>query len=151
MTKRDWLGCILIVICVVFIGLGGSMTDDDDSSETDPKTYGDDGEKVKYLIFAVGMAMLLGLIFSFNTLNVNYIIQDVKFSPNQMNYDGNFVYGLFLIVPFAANIHVFDAEDIIKANVAIILVTCAINFFSFAIQCGKGGSVQAIENLKSVV
>ena len=67
----DWLGCLIIMGCVVLIGLGASEGDD-----------GDRKVDTTNLIYAVISALVTGLIFSINTMNVNYVIRDVKFPPN---------------------------------------------------------------------
>ena len=71
LSLMDWLGCLIIMGCVVLIGLGASQ-DNDDGSKIDTKN----------LLFAVVSALAAGLIFSINTVNVNYVIRDVKFPPN---------------------------------------------------------------------
>lgn len=42
-------------------------------------------------------------------------------------------------------------KDIIKANTSFIFVTMALVFFTWAMNNGKGGAVQAIYNMKTVV
>lgn len=71
LSMMDWLGCFIIMACVVLIGLGASQSDD-----------GDGKVDTANLIYAVISALVTGLIFSINTMNVNYVIRDVKFPPN---------------------------------------------------------------------
>jgi hypothetical protein len=56
------------------------------------------------LIMAVTCAVGTGLMFSLNTLNVKYVIGDLGFNLNQMNFDGNFLFGLILIPFFVIEI-----------------------------------------------
>ena len=67
----DWLGCLIIMGCVVLIGLGASQGDDGDSKVDTTN-----------LIYAVISSLVTGLIFSINSVNVNYVIRDVQFPPN---------------------------------------------------------------------
>ena len=46
---------------------------------------------------------------------------------------------------------IFDARDIIQANLSILCVTISITCFTYALKYGKGGVVQAIDNLKVIV
>ena len=87
LSKMDWVGCITIIVCVVLIGIGGAQ--------------GGEGQKIDTtdLLMAVLCAVITGFVFSLNTLNVNYVIRDVGFPPNQMNFDGSFLFGLVLL-PF---------------------------------------------------
>ena len=72
-----------------------------------------------------------------------------------MNFDGNLLFGLILaplfIIELINNPDTFTIENCLKSNLSILLVTIAINSFSYAMKYGKGGSVQAIENMKNVV
>ena len=61
------------------------------------------------------------------------------------------LFGAICLPLFVLNFGEFSVEDMLKANASLLLVTIAINCFSFAIQCGKGANVQAIENMKTVV
>lgn len=69
----DITGCILIVACVALISFGAAQNDDDDQSEKIDS---------KYLTFAVLSAISVGLIFSLNSFNLNYILKDLKFNPD---------------------------------------------------------------------
>jgi drug/metabolite transporter (DMT)-like permease len=146
LTKYDYLGCFLIITCVILISIGGTENNDDDSSEN---------INMKYLFLSVTFALVCGLLFSMNTLNVNYIIRDVKFNPDQMNYDGNMLIGAIL-TPLFVNECIrspgeFSYDAILKSNMSLCLVNLAIISFSYAMKYGKGASVQAIESMKSVV
>ena len=72
-----------------------------------------------------------------------------------MNYDGNFLFGIVLaplfIIELLKNPDTFTLQNCIESNASVVCVTVAINAFSMAMKYGKGGSVQAIENMKNVV
>ena len=68
----DITGCILIVACVALISFGAAQNDDDQSEKIDSK----------YLTLAVLSAISVGLIFSLNSFNLNYILKDLKFNPD---------------------------------------------------------------------
>lgn len=52
------------------------------------------------MLIAVILALLAGITFSVNTLNIEYIIKKVGFPINQINVDGNFTYGVVLLPLF---------------------------------------------------
>jgi hypothetical protein len=86
------------------------------------------------------VAVGTGLVLSLNTFNVNYVIQGLKFSPEQMNYDGNFVFGLILaplfIIELVLNPGFFTVKNCLASNLALVLVNAAINCFAYAIKYG---------------
>lgn len=116
----------MIVICVILIGMGGA------NSGPKAKT------NTHYLVLALIFSMLTGLLFSINSVNVEYVIQKVGFPASQLNFDGNFLFGLILIPFFLYEMiwspvaPLFTAEDILMVNVSIVCVTVAIVCFSFA-------------------
>ena len=55
----------MVIACVVLIAFGGSSA----SGMTNTSN----------LIYAVVSALATGLVFTFNSLNINYIIETVKF------------------------------------------------------------------------
>ena len=72
-----------------------------------------------------------------------------------MNYDGNFLFGIILaplfILELINNPDTFTLQNILESNISLLCVNVAINSFSMAMKYGKGGSVQAIENMKNVI
>ena len=84
LTRRDWLGCSVIIFSVVMICIGGAKSSI--SQDLD----------VSYLLLAVLCALGSGLVFSLNTFNVNFVVHDIKFPPFQMYYDGNLLFGIIL-------------------------------------------------------
>ena len=108
-----------------------------------------------YLIIAVILAILAGITFSVNTLNIEYIIKKVGFPTSQINVDGNFTYGLVLLPLFIYEMckesPMYTVKDIVYTNLSILCVYMSTNCFTYAMECGKGGIVQAIDNLKIIV
>ena len=92
LSKFDKVGCFLIVACVILISIGATESSGSETQDVD----------TKYLLLAVVFALSVGVSFSINTTNVNYIINELKFNPDQMNYDGNLLIGLVL-TPFFVN------------------------------------------------
>jgi hypothetical protein len=72
MTKLDWVACSLIIFSVILIGFGGAE-----------KVNGD-SEEVSYnnLFFALGFSLMVGVLLTFNSLNVNFILTKIKFPPD---------------------------------------------------------------------
>ena len=88
LNKSDIIGIFLIIICVVLIGIG------QDSS--------DPGQEVEAanLTLAVVFAVVTGLSFSVNSLDIYNVTQKVGFPINQMAYDGNVVLALIFLPLF---------------------------------------------------
>jgi uncharacterized membrane protein len=106
-------------------------------------------------MIAVILAMIAGLTFSVNTLNIDYIIKKVGFPTYQINVDGNLTYGLVLLPLFIYEMYkpypMYTFKDILYTNLSIFFVYCSTICFTFAMKYGKGGIVQAIDNLKIIV
>ena len=104
---------------------------------------------------AVILAVLSGITFSVNTVNIEYIIKKVGFPTSQINVDGNFTYGLVLTPLFiywmCKEKPMYTTKDIVFTNMSIICVYMSTICFTYAMQNGKGGIVQAIDNLKIIV
>ena len=101
------------------------------------------------------MAVLAGITFSVNTVNIEYIIKKVGFPTSQINVDGNFTYGLVLTPLFIYEMckekPMYSTKDIVFTNMSILCVYMSTICFTYAMQYGKGGIVQAIDNLKIIV
>jgi hypothetical protein len=82
-------------------------------------------------------------------------IIDSGFSLNQANYDSCLVQAivfLFLYVyAYIFNPEIFQPMTWIYANVYQILIYIGILFLSEALEYGKGGSIQAIVETKTIV
>ena len=104
---------------------------------------------------AVVLAVVAGITFSVNTVNIEYIIKKVGFPTSQINVDGNFTYGLVLTPLFIYEMckekPMYTTKDIVFTNMSIICVYMSTICFTYAMQFGKGGIVQAIDNLKIIV
>ena len=81
LTLVDLFGCLLIIACLVLIGLAGNEKNPDKTDRNN-------------LMLAILFATLTGLMFSINTLNFNYIVNKIGFSPSQMNYDALLLMGI---------------------------------------------------------
>jgi uncharacterized membrane protein len=130
------LGTLLILGCVGLISFGGT----NDEKEVD---------KI-FLALALSMAIVTGLTLSLNTVNIQYVIS-TGFNVDQANYDGGFLIGMLylpLTIYYRSN---FDLDVYIKSSLAVIFGTIGIISFSRALQHGKAGPVQAIENTKTIV
>ena len=72
LSKFDLVGCSFIVACVILISIGASESSGNGTQDVD----------TKYLLLAVVFALSVGVSFSINTTNVNYIINELKFNPD---------------------------------------------------------------------
>ena len=106
-------------------------------------------------MIAVILAVLAGFTFSLNTLNIEYIIKKVGFPTSQINVDGNCVYGIVLTPLFIYEMYkekpMYTLKDILFSNASILCVYLSTICFTYAMQYGKGGIIQAIDNLKIIV
>lgn len=85
-SKGDFIGGAFILACIILISTDGGAGSSD--IETSSQKF--------YLAIAVILALLAGMTFSVNTLNIEYIIKKVGFPTSQINVDGNATYGLVL-------------------------------------------------------
>ena len=141
LSKNDLIGGLFIVLCVLMVSLGGAVGGD--AKKTDET----------YLILAVVSALFAAFVSSLNTLNINFILKDIAFPTGQLNIDGNWAFGLVLL-PFFITSQKSDPipmEAIIKSNISQCLVLMSQTSFTYAVQYGSGGSVQAIENTKTLI
>ena len=158
-SKSDILGGLFIIICVVLIGAGPAIFSSKETV-TGLKTNAENDKsenELLFLTYSILCAMATGLILSLNTLNVEYCINKVGFPPSQTNIDGQMTYGMVLLPIFIYQMckdekyRIFTARDIVMANLSILNVTISITCFTHALKCGKGGVVQAVDNLKVIV
>ena len=108
MSCNDWLGTLFIMLCVVFISIGGGEADSEEinTGETKndsklrmlagpgprkgPKEYVSPEEANLFLYFAVIAALVAGFILSINTVSLQYCV-NVGCRIDQANFDGNFL------------------------------------------------------------
>ena len=106
------------------------------------------------LVLAIGFALMTGLMFSLNSLNVKYFLQEYSFPPDQLTYDANLVFGV-LLLPFWITEQSKNPEFTFAMNFKGFLIAWMFSLAHFsatlAFDLGKAGNVQAIENLKIVV
>lgn len=94
---NDLVGGLFITMSVLFIGVGGSMgADDKGEGEGAPATedlssetavFEEEKDQTLYLMISIAMALWIGLLFAFNTINLKFII-NTGVDVNQANYDG---------------------------------------------------------------
>ena len=88
----DILGCSMIIASVVLVAYGGSQQASDDSASKEVVSKRD-------VVLSIVFGLCTGLSFSLNTLNINYLIQSLKYPTERVTLDGNVLFGLGLI-PF---------------------------------------------------
>ena len=106
------------------------------------------------LALAVMFAVLTGISFSLNSLNLKFYLEELKFPPDQMTQDANLVFAT-IIFPFwvyeQATNPGFTLEANFKGALIAWMFTFALISVTIAFDLGKAGNVQAIENLKIIV
>ena len=100
---------------------------------------------------AIGYAVLSGAVFSFTTLNINYAVRELGFPADQLNFDGNMLYGLVMLPLYLKHCGEFSTKDVLMSNANGILSSIAYVFYGFALKYGQGANVQAIAGMNSVV
>ena len=130
------VGTVLVLGCVALISIGGSTQSGDIDT--------------KYLVLAIGMAVITGLNLSLNTLNIQYVI-DSGFDVDQSNYDAALIVAV-LYMPFIILYrNEFDIEVYGISSISVILGTLGVICISRALKYGNAGPVQAIENSKTII
>ena len=81
----DIVGFIMIIVGIVLIGFGGAE--------------GGDKTDILNSILALVSALVVGLLFALDSININYILENIKFPARQLSYDGHTIYSLVLL-PF---------------------------------------------------
>ena len=146
LTVRDALGSVLIVASVVFIAIGGKNRD----TTSDGKDI-----DVKNLLMAVASGLLAGLIIALNAFTLKYFVEgEHKFPADQLNLDAYTWYAIFLIPVWANEIVInpdVTLEDNLKGLIWALTFGIARILLTLAFKIGKGGTVQAIENSKSII
>eukprot|EP00356_Strombidium_inclinatum_P008593 CAMPEP_0170502916 /NCGR_PEP_ID=MMETSP0208-20121228/42992_1 /TAXON_ID=197538 /ORGANISM="Strombidium inclinatum, Strain S3" /LENGTH=153 /DNA_ID=CAMNT_0010782273 /DNA_START=511 /DNA_END=972 /DNA_ORIENTATION=+ len=143
LTSADWTGCLCVIAGVVLIGYGGA-----DSSSEESQT------DAKDVTFAILCGLGAGLAFSTNTLAIQYSVSKLNFDPWQLVFDGNVLYALILMPVFfyyQSTEHVFTLKYILLSNLQQLFLVFGTITFSLGLSYGKGASVQAIEEFKSVI
>lgn len=92
----DYLGILMVIICVVLISLSGDPNKPNDNSDSDSNKDDKTIEKVLTIVFA----LCTGLILAVNSIDI-FSCMSYGIDGNQMNVDGFFVKS-FILVPFFA-------------------------------------------------
>jgi drug/metabolite transporter (DMT)-like permease len=87
LSYYDAVGITLVIVCVALISSSGSKSSEEETNE--------------YKIYSILMAVLVGLTFSLNSVDLHHGMK-LGFSAYQMNTDGNLFFGLMLL-PFYAH------------------------------------------------
>ena len=94
MNCRDITGAVLIASSILFIALGGKARAEGDEQVAEVD--------LTNLLLAIGFALLTGLVFACNAVNLKYFTQGPdKFPTNQMIYDAQILFSLYLLPLFA--------------------------------------------------
>jgi hypothetical protein len=108
-----------------------------------------------YLWLAILFAILSGVCFSINALVMKHYVQAVKFTPMQLNLDGYMVCNIWLTASFvyviATEGFIYSWYDLLLATLASWISLASTVSITIALQTGKGGPIQAIDSLKSLV
>ena len=99
----DWIGILLVCVCVGLISASEGGGHGGHSGEPDPflkngnvkKPEGFDFDKLWTIIFALGT----GLVFSTNSIEMHYSAKTQNVPATVMNVDGNFILGM-VVLPF---------------------------------------------------
>lgn len=127
LSKQDYLGFILIMVCVIFISLGGVQEDEEQQMSH------------IYVALSIFFALLTSVLFSVNTLAINHVINTLQYPSEQLQIDGLFVFGLFLVPFFIANEAIYETTDIVLSNIFVVLLTLGLTLFTKSLKYGKGG------------
>ena len=106
------------------------------------------------MYIAISLAVVCGILFALNTFQIQQIINS-GFNIDQANYDSCLVQGCVFLCLFINeynnNQQLYVPLTWIYSNAYQILIIIGIIIFSKALGYGKGGSVQAIQETKTIV
>lgn len=94
LSLNDWIGTLFIMLCVVFISIGGGESSDEEAvapvegdttktlrrilagpgPRTGPKEYVSPEDANMYLYFSIISALVAGFILSVNTVSLQYCV-----------------------------------------------------------------------------
>lgn len=166
LTLNDWAGTFFIILCVVFISIGGGEAPKDEVEKAAESTRrmlagGSNVKKAEtkeeadmYLYLSVVAALVAGFILSVNTVSLQYCV-NVGCRIDQANFDGNFLmfcifFPAWLVIEItetmAGGPKTFIFRDLFSGSMDIICITVGVIALGKGLACGNGGPMQAIEN-----
>ena len=99
-------------------------------------------------------ALITGLVFSTNSIEMHYSTKNFNVPATVMNVDGNFILGVivlpFFIVEVVNGTVSYDWNDLVLANFNIVCIITASWGLTRGMAVGQAGPVQAIEMMKTV-
>ena len=159
LSLNDWAGTFFIMLCVVFISIGGG---DAGSDQIEQETAAESTRRLlvgpgpskgprepisqeqanMYLYFSVLAALAAGFILSVNTVSLMYCV-DVGCRIDQANFDGNFLmftifFPFYLVVEYTAP-GTYSTWDLISGSLDIICITVGVIALGKGLACGDGG------------
>lgn len=172
LTLNDWVGIFFIMLCVVFISIGGGEAPAEEGAEITqvanstlrmlagpsarkgPKEYVSPEDANMYLYFSVIAALAAGFILSVNTVSLQYCVR-VGCRIDQANFDGNFLmflifFPMYLIFEYNEP-GTYSMRDLFSGSMDIICITIGVIALGKGLAVGNGGSMQALENQKTVI
>lgn len=155
LTKWDFTGILLVVICVILISLSEGKAPEILEGEEDVLEEDLSSDKLMNKILTIFFALCTGLTFSTNSIEMHYSAKTQKVSHTQMNIDGNFLLGVAVLPFFIVEVFILETQeyemiDLILANANIVCIIIASTGLTAALHCGQAGPVQAIEMMKTV-
>ena len=157
-TKMDFAGIILIVLCVVSIAYGSSL-DKESDHESLTKDQLSELSKEKddrhfYLALAIVFACLSGMALSVNVTSLK-VVHDSGMNHIQANYDCSFLMFLILLPFYLYSVFVdkfvYSFQDVFFQVLVTVLVIFSNVILSLALQYGKGGPVNAIKQSSTII
>lgn len=168
LSLNDWAGTFFIILCVVFISVGGGDSGSEEetveeatrrmlagpSARSGPREKLSPEEANMYLYFSVIAALAAGFVLSVNTVSLQYCVR-VGCRIDQANFDGNFLmfmifFPMYLIIEYNSP-GTYSMRDLFSGSMDIICITIGVIALGKGLACGNGGPMQAIENQKTVV
>lgn len=173
LSINDWVGTAFIMLCVVFISLGGGEGGAGEEVAEEPaaedavastlrllagprvRKPGEVREVITpeeanmFLYFSVLCALAAGFILSVNTVSLQYCVHH-GCRIDQANFDGNFLmfsifFPMYLVVEYNSP-GTYIMQDLISGSLDIICITIGVIALGKGLACGNGGPMQAIEN-----
>jgi drug/metabolite transporter (DMT)-like permease len=136
----NWVSMAMIISGVLCV----SIKDEDTDQEI---VY-------NYVLLAVAVALSTGFTFAFSAAVMKHFLKDQGFTPARFNIDGSMISGCIMLVGliYTHRSNAYTAFDILEGVLTSFLLMGGIICIGSALNSGgKGGPIQSIDSLKSLI
>ena len=103
------------------------------------------------LLMAIFYACFSGFLIGLNGLIMRYFVKQVGYTALQLNIDSFMLCGIYLFTRQVLSNNEFTTWDYAEGVLSALLSMGGVVSLTKAFNCGKGGPIQAIDSLKSLI